>query len=91
MFADLRGQAGTPDGGAIDVEGCLWNAQWGASRLVRYRPDGTIDRIVGVQVEQPTSCAFGGPGLAVLYVTSAREGLSAEALAPARVRGLTAT
>ena len=80
-FAHTRGEDGTPDGSAVDVEGFLWNAQWGAWRIVRYAPDGRIDRIVEVPVEQPTSCAFGGEDLSVLYVTSAREDLSEEALA----------
>lgn len=65
-----------PDGSAIDADGFLWNAEWGGARIVRYAPDGSIDRIVEAPVDQPTSCAFGGPELATLYVTSAREGLS---------------
>ena len=74
-FAHTRGQAATPDGGAMDVEGFLWNAQWGGARLVRYAPDGGIDRIVQMPVQQPTSCAFGGPGLKTLFITSAWDGL----------------
>lgn len=70
-FAHTRGQAATPDGSAVDAEGYLWNAQWGGSRIVRYAPDGSIERIVKMPVSQPTSCAFGGPDLATLYVTSA--------------------
>jgi sugar lactone lactonase YvrE len=65
-----------PDGSALDAEGFLWNAQWGGGRLVRYAPDGSIDRIVELPVRQPTSCAFGGPDLRTLYVTSAWDGLS---------------
>ena len=81
QFASLETEpAGTFDGSAIDAEGYLWNAQWGASRIVRYAPDGRIDRIVATPVQQPSSCAFGGPGLATLYVTSAQENLPAEAL-----------
>lgn len=80
-FADTRGGDGAPDGSAVDVEGCLWNAQWGAWRIVRYTPDGSVDRIIEMPVEQPSSCAFGGPDLATLYVTSAREGLSEAVLA----------
>lgn len=80
-FASLQGEEGGPDGSAVDAEGCLWNAQWGAWRIVRYTPDGLIDRIVHVPVEQPSSCAFGGPEMTTLYVTTAREGLSEEALA----------
>jgi sugar lactone lactonase YvrE len=65
---------GVPDGSTVDADGFLWNAEWGASRLVRYAPDGTIDRIVELPCEKPTCCAFGGPELDVLYVTSARIG-----------------
>jgi sugar lactone lactonase YvrE len=67
---------GHPDGSALDSEGCLWNARWGGSCLIRYRIDGTIDRIVPVPVTNPTSCVFGGPGLQTLFVTSARAGLT---------------
>ncbi|HET9160710.1 MAG TPA: SMP-30/gluconolactonase/LRE family protein [Caulobacteraceae bacterium] len=81
VFAQTRGEAGSPDGSAVDVEGYLWNAQWGGWRIVRYAPDGRIDRIVDTPVEQPSSCCFGGPDLATLYVTTARESLSDEALA----------
>lgn len=76
VFVHTRSEQATPDGGAIDADGFLWNAQWGGSRLVRYAPDGRIDRIVLMPVEQPTSCAFGGPDLETLFVTSAWDGLS---------------
>jgi sugar lactone lactonase YvrE len=75
VFAHVDGDV-SPDGSALDAEGFLWNAQWGGARLVRYAPDGSVDRIVELPVSQPSSCAFGGPDLATLYVTSAREGLS---------------
>ncbi len=74
-------EEGSPDGSAVDAEGYLWNAQWGAWRVVRYAPDGRIDRIVPMPVEQPSSCAFGGPDLSILYITSARDGLPDEVLA----------
>lgn len=78
-FANTRGGLGTPDGSAIDAEGFLWNAQWGGWRVVRYAPDGSINRVVEMPVEQPTSCAFGGPDFSTLYITSAWDGLSAVA------------
>jgi len=87
LFATTRGELGSPDGSAVDVDGYLWNAQWGGWRLVRYAPDGTIDRIVEMPVEQPSSCCFGGPDLATLYITTAREGLTEAALAEQPLAG----
>jgi L-arabinonolactonase len=70
-----------PDGSNVDAQGCVWNAHWGAGRVVRYALDGSIDREINVPATQPTCIAFGGPNLDMLYVSSAREGLSADALA----------
>jgi len=65
-----------PDGSAIDAAGCLWNAQWCGSRVVRYAPDGRVDRVLEVPASRPTSVAFGGPDLNLLFVTSSRDGLT---------------
>lgn len=62
---------GYPDGSALDAEGCLWNARWDGGCLVRITPDGKVDRTIPLPVRRPTSCAFGGPDLRTLYVTSA--------------------
>jgi sugar lactone lactonase YvrE len=78
-FADTRGAPASPDGSAVDAQGYLWNAQWGGWRLVRYAPDGHIERTIQMPVQQPTSCAFGGPDLTTLYVTSAWDELPLEA------------
>ena len=64
---------GLPDGLAVDVDGCLWVAVWGAGEVRRYRPDGTLDTIVDMPVSQPSSCAFGADG--TLFVTSAAGGV----------------
>ena len=80
-FVDTVTEGFGPDGSAVDAEGFLWNAQWGGARLVRYAPDGRIDRIVSVPVDHPSSCAFGGEGLATLYITTARWLLGDDALA----------
>jgi sugar lactone lactonase YvrE len=84
-FARIDGDGASPDGSIIDAEGCLWNAQWGAGRVVRYRPDGGIQRIVSVPAKNPSCCTFGGASfnalLDQLYVTTAREDTSADELA----------
>jgi sugar lactone lactonase YvrE len=64
-----------PDGAAVDIDGCIWSAHWGAGCIVRYTPDGRIDRTLEVPTCQPSCVCFGGPDLDVLCVTSAREGL----------------
>lgn len=67
---------GVPDGSAIDVDGCLWNARWDGRAVLRITPDGKLDRSIPLPVLRPTSCIFGGPNLDTLYVTSATDGLS---------------
>jgi L-arabinonolactonase len=68
-------QGAHPDGAAVDVDGCVWSAHWGAGCVVRYTPDGRVDRTIPVPACQPTCVCFGGPDLDILCVSSAREGL----------------
>jgi len=72
---------GVPDGSAIDADGYLWNCRWGGGCVLRWTPDGRLDRRVDLPCDQVTSAAFGGKNLDVLYVTTARHGLSEETLA----------
>jgi sugar lactone lactonase YvrE len=72
VFANPSG-LGLPDGSAIDAEGYIWNARWGAGCVARFAPDGTIDQTVVVPADHVTSCAFGGPHLQTLFVTTARQ------------------
>lgn len=81
LFVDLGDARGVPDGSTVDADGALWNAQWGLHRVVRYLPDGSLDRIINLPASQPTKPAFGGAALATLFVTSARDGLSPEQIA----------
>jgi len=74
---------GLPDGLAVDADGCVWSAVWGAGRIDRYAPDGTITGHITVPAPQVTSLAFGGDDLATLFITTARDGLSARDLASA--------
>jgi sugar lactone lactonase YvrE len=86
-FAEVPEGAGYPDGSTVDADGCLWNAHFDGWRLTRYAPDGRVDRVVPLPVQRPTSCAFGGPGLGVLYVTSARARLTEAELARGPLAG----
>ncbi|MFE0753711.1 SMP-30/gluconolactonase/LRE family protein [Inquilinus sp. NPDC058860] len=65
-----RSRGGAADGSTVDAEGFLWNALVYDGRLVRYAPDGRVDRIIEMPVKKVTSVMFGGPDLDILYVTS---------------------
>jgi sugar lactone lactonase YvrE len=70
-----------PDGLTVDEEGGIWVAVWGGGAIQRYAADGSLLATVRLPVERPTSCAFGGPDRATLFVTTARAGLDEIALA----------
>jgi sugar lactone lactonase YvrE len=86
-FVDLSNVQGSPDGLTVDADGCVWVAMWGGGVLRRFAPSGQPDAILPVPVSQPTSCAFGGPDLRELYVTTARVGLSDAELAAQPLAG----
>ena len=74
QFAHL--DRGVPDGAGVDVEGCYWAANYDGGRVIRFNPDGSVERELELPVSEPTMCAFGGSDLRDLYITSARSGLS---------------
>lgn len=80
-FAGIEDGAGLPDGLTVDADGCVWVALWDGGAVRRYTPSGTLDRVVQVPVRRPTACAFGGPALTDLYITTATVGLDAHTLA----------
>ncbi len=78
VFADLAGRKGLPDGSCVDADGFLWNAQFAGKCLVRYAPDGRVDRTIELPVTSPTCVCFGGERLDTLYVTSSTHRHSTE-------------
>jgi sugar lactone lactonase YvrE len=70
-------ERGLPDGSAMDAEGFLWNCRYGGGCIVRFDPEGRVDRVIDTPVPNPTTCAFGGEDLRTLYFTSASEGTQA--------------
>lgn len=80
VFLQFSPEDGSPDGMTTDAEGGLWIAHWGASKVTRHASDGKVLQTVTLPCSQITSCAFGGPGLTTLFITSAADGLSPEQL-----------
>jgi sugar lactone lactonase YvrE len=73
----------------VDAQGMLWIALWGGAKVIQVDPKNG-ERLAEVLVEgarQTTSCALGGPKLSTLFITSAREHLSSEALASQPLAG----
>jgi len=71
---------GTPDGLCVDAEGSVWVAIWGGWAVRAYDTEARQVASIELPVAHVTSCAFGGPDLDELYVTSARAGLTAAEL-----------
>ena len=74
LFIDMNHFPGRPDGAAMDVDGCYWICGNDAGLIHRFTPDGRLDKSLAVPVKKPAMCAFGGPQLDTLYVTSIRPG-----------------
>jgi sugar lactone lactonase YvrE len=72
VFVDMNQFPGRPDGAAVDVDGCYWTCANDAGRLLRFTPEGRLDREIVLPVKKPTMCAFGGADLDTLFVTSIR-------------------
>jgi sugar lactone lactonase YvrE len=79
-FAEIRTEGHVPDGAAMDEEGCYWCAVHGGGVLHRYDPSGDLIAQVALPISQPTMCAFVGPELDEMVVTSARQKLSEDEL-----------
>jgi sugar lactone lactonase YvrE len=87
VFLAMDMTEGRPDGAAVDEEGYYWIAHVNGWRVARYSPEGKIDRVIGLPVQRPTMCGFGGKDLNTLYVTTATHPLTETALAKQPLAG----
>lgn len=77
VFVTIPENEGVPDGITTDMDGHIWIAQWGGSRVSRWNGlTGKLLDTINVPASQVTSCAFGGKDMNELYITTARDGLS---------------
>lgn len=82
IFAEIdRASGGFPDGLTVDAEGHVWSVLNAIGRVVRYTPDGRIERAIELPVPRPCGCIFGGAEFDTLYITTARETLTPEEIA----------
>jgi len=87
VFADYRAAGERPDGACVDADGCLWQAFFGGGKIIRYAPDGRIDREIALPVTNPTCICFGGHDLRTLFVTTATKFLTPDQLATEPLAG----
>ncbi len=71
---------GWPDGMTTDTAGNLWIAMWGGARVTQWNSKGMLLEQFGVPALNVTSCAFGGPGMNELFITTARSGMDTAAM-----------
>ena len=72
-FVTVPREEGLPDGLEVDADGYIWSALWYGGEIVRYDPEGTVERRIRVPAQQVSSIAFGGADLNELYITTAGE------------------
>lgn len=75
LFLQFAPDDGVPDGMTTDAEGGLWISHWGAGKVTRHAPDGSLLDTIRLPCSQVTSCTFGGPDLSTLFITTATCGL----------------
>lgn len=82
VLVQVPSTEGIPDGLVVDAEGFLWSAQWYGSEIVRYDPDGKVERRISIPAKQVSCLCFGGHDLEDLYVTTAGESWPAPIMPP---------
>ena len=87
VFAVLDDGPGAADGATIDADDHLWSAQWGAGKVLRFAPDGSVERSVSLPVSQPSCVSLGGGAFDELFITTAQESLGPAQLAAEPLAG----
>ncbi len=87
VLVDMSSEPGSPDGSCVDAEGGVWNAEWDGGQVIRVAPDGRIIDRIALPVPKATCCAFGGPDLATLYITTSRLGMTGDEISKAPLSG----
>ncbi len=82
VLVQVPSTEGLPDGLVVDAEGFLWSAQWYGSEIVRYDPEGTVERRISIPAKQVSCMCFGGEDLDDLYITTAGESWPAPIMPP---------
>ena len=85
LFVSTKERKGAPDGSTVDSEGFLWNAQAYGGYLVRYSPEGKVDKVIEFPIKKLTSAMFGGKNMDILFVTTM--GKAGEQFAPTQPKG----
>jgi len=70
VLIDTTPHGSAPDGATVDAEGYLWVAFVQSDRIVRISPEGKVVADLASPAPYPSCPAFGGPGLATMYVTT---------------------
>ena len=71
IFVDVPKDEGMPDGMTVDAEGYVWSAQWYGKCVMRYDPDGKVERRLETPARQTTSLIFGGSDMTDIFITTA--------------------
>jgi len=70
LFADMKELPGRPDGAAVDTDGCYWICANDGGAILRFTPQGIVDRQIALPMKKPAMCSFGGPNYEWMLVTS---------------------
>ena len=76
-FVDMTTYPGRPDGAAVDTDGNYWICANDAGKIHQFSPQGALLSSLNVPISKPSMCAFGGPNMNILFVTSIQPAVAA--------------